>query len=186
MQVRGPKSQRCLKELTRTWKHIVMVFGLKRQKTKEGNGTSETDKAQSRENFKKTGEENRIVKLIWIPHEMKRRLKRTRNSQGCTEKGKAVVGRRKRSVTFLEGPQLQEWLLPPQQAQHLAAGAERKIQSLVAFPAETQMKKLDIKLQHLEEQETIMDRDKEALGHMAAVASWRSNFHMKQLKCAEL
>lgn len=47
--------------------------------------------------------------------------------------------------------------------QHLAAVEERKIKSLVALLVETQMKKLEIKLRHFEELETIMDREKEAV-----------------------
>lgn len=43
---------------------------------------------------------------------------------------------------------------------------ERKIKSLVALLVETQMKKLEIKLRHFEELETIMDREREA------VSSW--------------
>jgi SWI/SNF related-matrix-associated actin-dependent regulator of chromatin subfamily C len=48
-------------------------------------------------------------------------------------------------------------------AKHLAAVEERKIKSLVALLGETQMKKLEIKLRHFEELETIMDREREAL-----------------------
>ncbi|XP_034154177.2 SWI/SNF complex subunit SMARCC1 isoform X2 [Pangasianodon hypophthalmus] len=56
-------------------------------------------------------------------------------------------------------------------AKHLAAVEERKIKSLVALLVETQMKKLEIKLRHFEELETIMDREKEALElQRAAVA----------------
>lgn len=47
--------------------------------------------------------------------------------------------------------------------QHLAAVEERKIKSLVALLVETQMKKLEIKLRHFEELETIMDREREAV-----------------------
>ncbi|KAI1242495.1 hypothetical protein IHE44_0000023 [Lamprotornis superbus] len=47
--------------------------------------------------------------------------------------------------------------------EHLAAVEERKIKSLVALLVETQMKKLEIKLRHFEELETIMDREKEAV-----------------------
>uniref|UniRef100_A0A8C7XHD7 SWI/SNF related BAF chromatin remodeling complex subunit C2 n=1 Tax=Oryzias sinensis TaxID=183150 RepID=A0A8C7XHD7_9TELE len=50
-------------------------------------------------------------------------------------------------------------------AKHLAAVEERKIKSLVALLVETQMKKLEIKLRHFEELETIMDREKEAVTH---------------------
>lgn len=56
-------------------------------------------------------------------------------------------------------------LTPPwhARAQHLAAVEERKIKSLVALLVETQMKKLEIKLRHFEELETIMDREREAV-----------------------
>ena len=48
-------------------------------------------------------------------------------------------------------------------SKHLAAIEERKIKGLVALLVETQMKKLEIKLRHFEELETIMDREREAL-----------------------
>ena len=48
-------------------------------------------------------------------------------------------------------------------AQHLATVEERKIKSLVALLVETQMKKLEIKLKHFEELETIMDRERETV-----------------------
>lgn len=51
----------------------------------------------------------------------------------------------------------------PSPFQHLAAVEERKIKSLVALLVETQMKKLEIKLRHFEELETIMDREREAV-----------------------
>uniref|UniRef100_A0A4W5QKR8 SWI/SNF related BAF chromatin remodeling complex subunit C1 n=1 Tax=Hucho hucho TaxID=62062 RepID=A0A4W5QKR8_9TELE len=54
-------------------------------------------------------------------------------------------------------------------AKHLAAVEERKIKSLVALLVETQMKKLEIKLRHFEELETIMDREKEAVSSGAGV-----------------
>lgn len=38
---------------------------------------------------------------------------------------------------------------------------ERKIKSLVALLVETQMKKLEIKLRHFEELETIMDKERD-------------------------
>ncbi|CAF95547.1 unnamed protein product, partial [Tetraodon nigroviridis] len=56
-------------------------------------------------------------------------------------------------------------------AKHLAAVEERKIKSLVALLVETQMKKLEIKLRHFEELETIMDREKEAVTGAAAAAA---------------
>ncbi|KAM4688019.1 SWI/SNF complex subunit SMARCC1 isoform 2-T2 [Discoglossus pictus] len=72
-------------------------------------------------------------------------------------------------------------------AKHLAAVEERKIKSLVALLVETQMKKLEIKLRHFEELETIMDREKEALEQQRQqLLNERQNFHMEQLKYAEL
>uniref|UniRef100_A0A8C8ARC9 SWI/SNF related, matrix associated, actin dependent regulator of chromatin subfamily c member 1 n=1 Tax=Otus sunia TaxID=257818 RepID=A0A8C8ARC9_9STRI len=56
-------------------------------------------------------------------------------------------------------------------AKHLAAVEERKIKSLVALLVETQMKKLEIKLRHFEELETIMDREKEAVSGVSALIS---------------
>ncbi|XP_048849502.1 SWI/SNF complex subunit SMARCC1-like isoform X1 [Brienomyrus brachyistius] len=72
-------------------------------------------------------------------------------------------------------------------AKHLAAVEERKIKSLVALLVETQMKKLEIKLRHFEELETIMDREKEALEQQRQqLLSERQAFHMEQLKYAEM
>ncbi|KAM8967279.1 SWI/SNF complex subunit SMARCC1 [Pelodytes ibericus] len=72
-------------------------------------------------------------------------------------------------------------------AKHLAAVEERKIKSLVALLVETQMKKLEIKLRHFEELETIMDREKEALEQQRQqLLNERQNFHMEQLKYAEI
>uniref|UniRef100_A0A9L0RPS1 SWI/SNF related, matrix associated, actin dependent regulator of chromatin subfamily c member 1 n=1 Tax=Equus caballus TaxID=9796 RepID=A0A9L0RPS1_HORSE len=74
-----------------------------------------------------------------------------------------------------------------QPEKHLAAVEERKIKSLVALLVETQMKKLEIKLRHFEELETIMDREKEALEQQRQqLLTERQNFHMEQLKYAEL
>uniref|UniRef100_A0A3P9BMH9 SWI/SNF related BAF chromatin remodeling complex subunit C2 n=1 Tax=Maylandia zebra TaxID=106582 RepID=A0A3P9BMH9_9CICH len=56
-------------------------------------------------------------------------------------------------------------------AKHLAAVEERKIKSLVALLVETQMKKLEIKLRHFEELETIMDREREAVIGVPAAAT---------------
>lgn len=44
---------------------------------------------------------------------------------------------------------------------YLSQVEERKIKSLVALLVETQMKKLEIKLRHFEELETIMDKERE-------------------------
>ncbi|KAM6900017.1 SWI/SNF complex subunit SMARCC1b [Xenentodon cancila] len=72
-------------------------------------------------------------------------------------------------------------------AKHLAAVEERKIKSLVALLVETQMKKLEIKLRHFEELETIMDREKEALEQQRQqLLQERQTFHTEQLKQAEM
>ncbi|XP_070793952.1 SWI/SNF complex subunit SMARCC2 isoform X8 [Pituophis catenifer annectens] len=72
-------------------------------------------------------------------------------------------------------------------AKHLAAVEERKIKSLVALLVETQMKKLEIKLRHFEELETIMDREREALEYQRQqLLADRQAFHMEQLKYAEM
>merc|ERR1712156_198900 len=69
---------------------------------------------------------------------------------------------------------------------HLAAVEERKIKSLVALLVETQMKKLEIKLRHFEELETIMDREREALDHQRQqLIQERQQFHLEQLRAAE-
>uniref|UniRef100_A0A674MMR5 SWI/SNF related BAF chromatin remodeling complex subunit C2 n=1 Tax=Takifugu rubripes TaxID=31033 RepID=A0A674MMR5_TAKRU len=73
------------------------------------------------------------------------------------------------------------------EAKHLAAVEERKIKSLVALLVETQMKKLEIKLRHFEELETIMDREREALEYQRQqLLADRQSFHMEQLKYAEM
>ena len=71
-------------------------------------------------------------------------------------------------------------------AKHLAAVEERKIKSLVALLVETQMKKLEIKLRHFEELETIMDREREALEYQRQqLIQERQAFHLEQLRAAE-
>merc|ERR1719341_1107277 len=72
-------------------------------------------------------------------------------------------------------------------AKHLAAVEERKIKSLVALLVETQMKKLEIKLRHFEELETIMDREREALEYQRQqLIQERQQFHLEQLRAAEM
>ena len=70
-------------------------------------------------------------------------------------------------------------------AKHLAAVEERKIKSLVALLVETQMKKLEIKLRHFEELETIMDKERKALVYeRQQLIQERQAFHMEQLQAA--
>ncbi|KAG1681219.1 SWI/SNF complex subunit SMARCC2 [Nymphon striatum] len=71
-------------------------------------------------------------------------------------------------------------------AKHLAGVEERKIKSLVALLVETQMKKLEIKLRHFEELETIMDKEREALEYQRQqLLQERQQFHLEQLRAAE-
>lgn len=71
-------------------------------------------------------------------------------------------------------------------AKHLAQVEERKIKSLVALLVETQMKKLEIKLRHFEELETIMDRERELLEQQRqSLVKERQEFFMEQLKAQE-
>merc|ERR1712223_718967 len=71
-------------------------------------------------------------------------------------------------------------------AKHLAAVEERKIKSLVALLVETQMKKLEIKLRHFEDLETIMDRERETLEFQKKqLIHERQQFHLEQLRAAE-
>ncbi|KAK4826618.1 hypothetical protein QYF61_010546 [Mycteria americana] len=65
---------------------------------------------------------------------------------------------------------------------HLAAVEERKIKSLVALLVETQMKKLEIKLRHFEELETIMDREKEAHSPGETGCSWLDGCALRWVK----
>lgn len=72
-------------------------------------------------------------------------------------------------------------------AKHLAQVEERKIKSLVALLVETQMKKLEIKLRHFEELETIMDREREALEYQRQqLLAERQQFHQDQLRAVEI
>lgn len=71
-------------------------------------------------------------------------------------------------------------------AKHLAAVEERKIKGLVALLVETQMKKLEIKLRHFEELETIMDKERESLEYQRQLLlQERQQFHMEQIRAAE-
>lgn len=71
-------------------------------------------------------------------------------------------------------------------AKHLAQVEERKIKSLVALLVETQMKKLEIKLRHFEELETIMDRERDLLEQQrTSLIKERQEFYMDQLKAQE-
>eukprot|EP00795_Rhopilema_esculentum_P014212 gene14212-5222_t len=71
-------------------------------------------------------------------------------------------------------------------AKHLAQVEERKIKSLVALLVETQMKKLEIKLRHFEELETIMERERELLEQQRQqLLAERQQFFMEQIQMSE-
>ncbi|CAJ0929816.1 unnamed protein product, partial [Mesorhabditis belari] len=71
-------------------------------------------------------------------------------------------------------------------AKHLAQLEERRIKSLVAQLVETQMRKLEKKLQHFEELEAIMDKEREALEYQRQqLILERQAFHMDQLRYLE-
>uniref|UniRef100_H2Z1E9 SMARCC C-terminal domain-containing protein n=1 Tax=Ciona savignyi TaxID=51511 RepID=H2Z1E9_CIOSA len=71
-------------------------------------------------------------------------------------------------------------------AKYLAQIEERKIKTLVAHLVETQMKKLEIKLRHFEELETIMEREREQLEYQRQqLLQERQAFLHEQIKYAE-
>jgi SWI/SNF related-matrix-associated actin-dependent regulator of chromatin subfamily C len=71
--------------------------------------------------------------------------------------------------------------------QYLASIEERKIKSAVAQVVEMQIKKLEIKLRHFEELETIMDREREMLEiQRQQLLQERQQFQLEQIKTSEL
>ena len=72
-------------------------------------------------------------------------------------------------------------------SQYLASIEERKIKSAVAQVVEMQIKKLEIKLRHFEELETIMDREREMLEiQRQQLLQERQQFQLEQIKTSEL
>ncbi|CAF0880410.1 unnamed protein product [Adineta steineri] len=72
-------------------------------------------------------------------------------------------------------------------AKYLASIEERKIKSAVAQVVEMQIKKLEIKLRHFEELETIMDREREMLEiQRQQLLQERQQFQLEQIKASEL
>ncbi|CAF0791393.1 unnamed protein product [Didymodactylos carnosus] len=72
-------------------------------------------------------------------------------------------------------------------AKYLASIEERKIKSAVAQVVEMQIKKLEIKLRHFEELETIMDREREMLEiQRQQLLQDRQQFQLEQIKTSEL
>uniref|UniRef100_A0AAY5L8X7 SWI/SNF related BAF chromatin remodeling complex subunit C1b n=1 Tax=Esox lucius TaxID=8010 RepID=A0AAY5L8X7_ESOLU len=108
---------------------------------------------------------------------------------GRSREGERDEGRRREELELVDGTvttaAAAALASAATKAKHLAAVEERKIKSLVALLVETQMKKLEIKLRHFEELETIMDREKEALEQQRQqLLSERQSFHSEQLKHA--
>uniref|UniRef100_A0A8C4QCA7 SMARCC C-terminal domain-containing protein n=1 Tax=Eptatretus burgeri TaxID=7764 RepID=A0A8C4QCA7_EPTBU len=72
-------------------------------------------------------------------------------------------------------------------AKLVALCEEQRMKTLVALLVETQMKKLEIKLRHFEELETIMDRERESLEFQRhQLLSDRDTFHSEQMRLAQL
>lgn len=70
-------------------------------------------------------------------------------------------------------------------AKHLASIEERKIKSLVSVLIDTQMKKLDIKMKHYEELESLVDREREVIENQRQqLLKERQEFHMEQARAA--
>ncbi|KAF3856455.1 hypothetical protein F7725_017178 [Dissostichus mawsoni] len=130
------------------------------------------------------------------PSEEKREAKKEKDGKEGTEEGQREAeseGERKAKVERdvgegnLATAAASALAAAAVKAKHLAAVEERKIKSLVALLVETQMKKLEIKLRHFEELETIMDREREALEYQRQqLLADRQSFHMEQLKYAEM
>ncbi|KAB1264606.1 SWI/SNF complex subunit SMARCC1 [Camelus dromedarius] len=129
------------------------------------NETDEGDKAQDGENEKNSEKEQDSE----VSEDTKSEEKETEENKEFTDTCKereSDVGKKKVEHEISEGnvatAAAAALASAATKAKHLAAVEERKIKSLVALLVETQMKKLEIKLRHFEELETIMDREKEA------------------------
>lgn len=69
-------------------------------------------------------------------------------------------------------------------AKHLASVEERKIKSLVSVLIDTQLKKLDIKMKHYEELESIIDKERDTIENQRQqLLKERQEFQMEQEKC---
>lgn len=70
-------------------------------------------------------------------------------------------------------------------AKHLAAIEERKIKSLVSALIDTQLRKLDIKMKHYEELESLVEKEREAIENQRCqLMKERQEFQMEQLRAA--
>lgn len=70
-------------------------------------------------------------------------------------------------------------------AKHLAAIEERKIKSLVSVLIDTQLRKLDIKMKHFEELESLVEKEREAIENQRnQLIKERQEFQVEQMKAA--
>lgn len=70
-------------------------------------------------------------------------------------------------------------------AKHLAAIEERKIKSLVSVLIDTQLKKLDLKMKHFEELESLIDKERDTIENQRQqLLKDRQEFHMEQVRAA--
>ncbi|XP_023371697.1 SWI/SNF complex subunit SMARCC1 [Otolemur garnettii] len=158
--------------------------------SKVENETEESGKAQDGENEKNSEKEQDSEVSEDTKSEEKETEENKELPDTCKER-ESDIGKKKVEHEISEGnvatAAAAALASAATKAKHLAAVEERKIKSLVALLVETQMKKLEIKLRHFEELETIMDREKEALEQQRQqLLTERQNFHMEQLKYAEL
>lgn len=69
-------------------------------------------------------------------------------------------------------------------AKHLASIEERKIKSLVSVLVDTQLKKLDIKIKHYEELESLINKERDTVDNQRKVLlKERQEFQIEQEKC---
>merc|ERR1719273_2873812 len=111
----------------------------KKEVKKEEGDEGEDKKAKEKEKGEEKKSEKKAEEVVKKPETAKDRLIKDGQLQGAASAALASAAVK---------------------AKHLAAVEERKIKSLVALLVETQMKKLEIKLRHFEELETIMDRER--------------------------
>ena len=159
--------------------HVKNAFGLKSAGKKE-NSQEGGDEPMEEGNTNTNATSNGSTAVEEMPEE-----KPAMNGEATGEKdGKDSEGIKKGNIATAAAASLAAAAV---KAKHLAQVEERKIKSLVALLVETQMKKLEIKLRHFEELETIMDREREALEYQRQqLLAERQQFHQDQLRAAEL
>ncbi|ERE75481.1 SWI/SNF complex subunit SMARCC1-like protein, partial [Cricetulus griseus] len=139
---------------------------LEKADNKVENESDEGDKAQDGDNEKNSEKEQDSEVSEDIKPEEKENEENKELTDTCKER-ESDTGKKKVEHEISEGnvatAAAAALASAATKAKHLAAVEERKIKSLVALLVETQMKKLEIKLRHFEELETIMDREKEAV-----------------------